>query len=102
MESTTTNLTYIYKIVPRRAGFAENWTSEEERAMTEHFAYLKALLDDGRLILAGPCTDAAFGIVIFIAGSIEEAIAVAEGDPSIIAGIMDYEIHQFKISLSSQ
>ena len=90
---------YIYKIVPKRAGFAESWTPEEETVMAQHFQYLKQLLANGALVLAGPCTDAAFGIVIIEAESSGQATEIAKADPAIAGGVMSYELHDFRISL---
>ncbi len=91
--------TFLYKIVPTRPDFATFWTEAEEKAMKEHFAYLKGLLEEGRLVLAGPCIDASFGIVIFDAESLELAREVALADPAIVAGVMSFEVHEFRVSL---
>ena len=91
--------TYIYKIAPTRAEFATSWTPVEEKGMAEHFAYLKNLLENGNLFLAGPCTDAAFGIVIIYADSLDHAREIASADPAITSGIMSYDVHEFRISL---
>jgi len=74
-------------------------TEEEERRMQEHFAFLKELLAKGRLLLAGPCEDAAFGVVLFRAGSFEEARATMEGDPAIRHGVAAGEVRPFRVSL---
>jgi uncharacterized protein YciI len=91
--------TYIYLIRATRPGFADGSTPEEDAAMSEHFAYLKGLLADGRLILAGPCLDTAFGVVIFDAETEEEARSMMETDPSVRAGVMSAELHPFRASL---
>jgi uncharacterized protein len=70
--------------------------------MAEHFAYLQNLLKNKKLILAGPCLDGAFGIVIFEASSQEEAGSIMKNDPSIKSGIMRGELHNYKISLSKK
>jgi uncharacterized protein YciI len=72
---------------------------QEERAMSEHFAYLKSLLSEGRLFLAGPCLDTSFGIVIFEAENDEDANRIMLGDPALRAGVVSAELHQFRISL---
>ena len=74
--------------------------------MDEHFAYLQGLRADGRLVLAGPCMDGAFGIVILRTSSpddglgLEEARVMMAMDPAVSAGVMQAELHPFKISLS--
>ena len=67
--------------------------------MGEHFGYLKAKLEEGALVLAGPCLDAAFGLVVFHAEDEAEARRVMDGDPAVVHGIMDAELHGFRISL---
>jgi len=92
---------WLYAIrSPRGAQFLEDATAEESAAMREHFAYLKAALEDGRLVLAGPATDGLFpGVVVFEAADENEARAFMEGDPSVRAGVMLAELHPFRVSL---
>ena len=94
--------TYIYLIRPRRprAGFIDSMTAEEAETMDRHFAYLQALRAENKLVLAGPCLDGAFGVVILRAASDESARALMANDPAVRAGIMQADLHQFKISLS--
>ena len=54
---------YIYLIHPFRHGFFDSPTPEEQAIMDAHFQYLKDALDQGRVILAGPCLDDTFGLV---------------------------------------
>lgn len=90
---------FIYKIKPTRPNFNESMTKEESEIMGNHFNYLKGLQNEGTLILAGPCLDAAFGIVVFQSDSIETAQMIMENDPAVKQGIMSAEIHPFKVSL---
>ena len=94
--------TYIYLIRPRRpgAGFIDSITTEEAETMEHHFAYLQGLQAENRLILAGPCLDGAFGVVILRAPSEEGARVLMANDPAVRAGIMQPELHRFRISLS--
>jgi uncharacterized protein YciI len=91
--------TYIYLIRPR-PGFVEDMTATEEETMDRHFAYLQCLRDDGRLVLAGPCLDGAFGVVILRAPSDEDARSLMANDPAVNSGIMRTNLHRFKIALS--
>lgn len=90
---------YIYVIRATRAGFATEPTADEREAMSKHFLYLKNLVDKKKALLAGPCLDTAFGIVIYEADSEEEARRIMENDPSVIAGVMSAEMHEFRVSL---
>lgn len=67
--------------------------------MGEHFAYLKELLSKGQLLMAGPCEDAAFGIVVFEAESAEAAETIMRSDPAVAKGVMIGELHPFRVSL---
>ncbi|MEA2572704.1 MAG: uncharacterized protein QOH93_2 [Chloroflexia bacterium] len=90
---------YIYMIRATRAGFATEPTAEEIEVMGRHFLYLKSLVDQKKAFMAGPCLDTAFGIFIYEADSEEEARSIMENDPSVIAGVMSAELHEFRVSL---
>lgn len=91
--------TFIYVIRPARQGFEAQPTPHEDAVMDEHFAYLKALLAEGRLVLAGPCLDRSSGVVIFEAASQAEAEATTQADPSVRKGVMKAELRRFHVSL---
>ena len=74
-------------------------TPEEKAAIGAHYARLKEETEQGRVIVAGPCVDGAFGVLIFRAASPEEARAFVEADPVVLGGVMTAEMHPFRISL---
>jgi uncharacterized protein len=74
---------YTYLIHPYRHGFYENPSVEEKTILDEHFNYLKAAAEAGIVILAGPCTDDTFGLVIFHAENDRAANAFMFADPSV-------------------
>lgn len=86
---------------PTRPDFNDTATDEEMQILGEHFAGLEQMLADGRLILAGPCEDAAFGILIFRAETAGQAQAVLDNDPAVVAGVFTGEVHPYRISLAS-
>jgi uncharacterized protein YciI len=90
---------YIYLIHPLREGFFEQPTPAEEAAMQGHFDYLKRATVDGVVLLAGPCLDDTFGLVVFQAENEEAAQAFMFNDPSVQANVMMAELHPFRISL---
>ena len=93
---------YVIKLIPRLL-IADNWTEIEESIVNEHFSYLKDLLSQKKLILAGKTdglNEKTFGIVIFEANSLEEAQGIMTNDPAIIKGIMKGELHPYRIALS--
>jgi uncharacterized protein len=90
---------YLYLIRATRPGFLTEATPEEEEIMRRHFEYLKRLLQEGILIMAGPCLDRALGIAIYRAENDAAARLIAQEDPSVKAGIMSVEVHPYRISL---
>ncbi len=105
---------YVYYIRPARAGFFTKTTPAEEQVMGEHVAYIKSLLGQGRLVLAGPSFEptqapegtalaldmAPPGIVVFAAESDEEARRIMEADPAVKAGVFKAQVNSFKLSFS--
>lgn len=96
---------YLYKIQPTRLGMlTEGPTPDEGRLVGEHFAYLQKLTTDGVVLLAGRTLDAdarAFGIVVFLAASDEEARRIMDGDPAVAGGVMIAELFPYRIVLVS-
>ncbi|MBM3153082.1 MAG: hypothetical protein FJZ96_12925 [Chloroflexi bacterium] len=90
---------YNYLIHPYRHEFFDNPTPDETSAMQAHFEYLQQALKEGILVLAGPCLDETFGLVVFHAEDDAAANAFMLNDPSIRAGVMMAELHPMRISL---
>ena len=82
-----------------------------------HLVYQKEMEAAGILVMAGPVSDAtgemmeAEGMIIYRAATLDEARAIADGDPMHAAGARTYEVRKwlvnegslsFTISLSSQ
>ena len=93
---------YIYLIHPFREGFFEQPTPEEETVMEEHFQYLKKAVEEGIVLLAGPCLDDTFGLVIFRAENEDAARTFMFNDPSIQRNVMLAELHPMRISLRTK
>jgi uncharacterized protein YciI len=74
-------------------------TPKEEATIDEHFKYLEKALADNKLILAGRCSDKAFGIVVFRAESQKEAENFMKNDPAVKKKVMTAELHPFRIAL---
>ena len=87
----------IYR--PPRSTFAHDARPEEERIIGTHFQYLKKLLADGKLILAGPCEDASMGLAIFETANEEEARHIAANDPAVTGKVFTCEIKPYRVSL---
>jgi uncharacterized protein YciI len=73
----------------------EEWTV----TLDEHFVWMKAQHEAGRIVLSGPTPDRKVGMYLIRAGSREEAEQIAAGDPYTAAGcttfeLIEWEIHQ--------
>jgi uncharacterized protein len=90
---------YNYLIHPFRHGFFDDPTPEESAVMQAHFNYLKAAAEQGIVLLAGPCLDDTFGLVVLRAENDEAASAFMFNDPSVKQNVMVAELHPMRISL---
>ncbi len=81
---------HFYAIIrPYRKDFITRPNEEEEKIMIDHLNYLKSLMNQKKLYLAGPTLIAEdpFGVVIFETENADEAKSLLENDPSVKAGI---------------
>ena len=92
-------------IRPYRKDFLTNPKVNEEKIMVEHFNYLKKLLDENKLFLAGPTLilEDPFGVIILESETEEEAKKLLESDPSVKAGIQKIEdLRPIRLSLTKK
>mgnify|MGYP001042501612 CR=1 FL=1 len=90
---------FIIRLKPSRP---EGGATEEEKArIVQHFEYLRGLLSEGKLILAGMALDDHEGLVIVRAGDRLEAERVLAGDPAVGANIFLAELHPFTVTFLS-
>jgi uncharacterized protein YciI len=96
----------LYRIQPARSGMLTTGpTAFEESAVADHFSYLERLTGEGVVLLAGRTLnsdDRTFGIVVFAAGSDDEAGDVVRMDPAVARGVMKAELFPFSVALLSQ
>jgi len=81
---------------------SEGPTEQESRVVSDHYSYLKELMEQGTVILAGRTqnTDySSFGIVIFNAQSLEMARKVVENDPAVKKTVMRAELYPYRIAM---
>jgi len=94
---------WLYCIQPVRPQMlSEGSTPEEDAITTQHFNYLKSLMEQGVVILAGrtQTTDySSFGIIIFQAEDEAAAWAVVHKDPAVIARQFRAELFPYRIAL---
>jgi uncharacterized protein YciI len=90
---------FIYLIHPYRHAFFENPTPEETAVMDEHVQYLKKAVEAGVVLLAGPCLDETFGVVILRAEDEVAAETLMFNDPAVNKNVMAAELHPLRISM---
>jgi uncharacterized protein YciI len=90
---------FIIRLRPSRTEGAA--TEEEKAKILLHFEYLKGLLSQGRLILAGMALDDQSGIVIIRAEDRLDAERIMAGDPAVGANIFLAELHPFQVTFAS-
>lgn len=96
---------YLYRVAPTRAGFLLESTPEEDAIVSAHFQYLKALTEQGGVLLAGRTlnTDAtSHGLVVLEADSEAHARSLMENDPAVKAGVFSSELFPFSVALVSE
>ena len=95
--------TYIYRIQPVRPEMlSEGPTAEETRLTSEHFEYLKGLMEEGVLILAGRTLNddySAFGLGIFNARDDEHMCQIVAADPGVAQKLFRAEWYPCRIAL---
>ena len=95
--------TYIYRIQPVRPEMlSEGATVAETRFTSEHFEYLRRLMQDGILILAGRTlnTDySAFGIAIVQARDDAHMRQITADDPGVANKLFRAEWYPYRIAL---
>lgn len=78
---------YLYLAEPPRPTFHEDATEAEYAVLERHFAYLQQQCDAGRLLLAGPALDGAYGVAILKISALEEAERFVAADPAVREGL---------------
>ncbi|MFQ5945065.1 MAG: YciI family protein [Anaerolineae bacterium] len=70
-------------------------TPEVEALQEAHLANIARMKNSGELLVAGPFGDDGDlrGVYVFRVGSLEEALALTETDPSVKAGRLIFELH---------
>lgn len=90
---------FFVRLIPPRQTFPLDASPEEERIMGEHFVYLNGLAAKGKVLIAGPCFDPLFGMLIIDGVSRKEAEEIMNNDPSVKGGINKYDLNEMRLSL---
>ena len=97
---------YLYRIQPTRLGMLTEGPTERESEITSlHFAYLKDLVEQGVIILAGRTLNSdenTFGITILNAENEDIARQIMLDDPAVREGVMNAELFPYRIALIAE
>jgi uncharacterized protein YciI len=87
--------TYYVAIYVRGPKYRTTESPEDTAHRRRHLAFIRAMIEQKKYLLAGPLTDGGDkqGLAIVAAASMEEAKRIAEGDPTVAAGHMAIELH---------
>jgi uncharacterized protein YciI len=69
--------------------------------LLEHGHYMKKLLEEGKLLLAGPFTDSTGGQVILKADNENEVMEIMSQDPAVIKNIFSYKTKAWDIKFNA-
>lgn len=93
------NATFVYIVRPARKTFEQDATEAEGAIIREHVQYLKKLMGEGRLVLAGrTAQDWPMGFVIFEAADLAAAQQIMQGDPAVAKGVFTGEVAPYRIA----
>lgn len=84
---------FLYLLRPPRPSFLVDSTDAERAIMGTHAAYHRELAAKGKVLMAGPSLDGAWGVGILNVIDADEARRIAEGDPAVTSGLMQFQLH---------
>jgi uncharacterized protein YciI len=95
--------TYYFAFLRRGPKWTPERTPETEKLQADHMANINAMAATGKLVLAGPFENAGeyAGVFIFKVGSLDEAKAMAEADPTVKAGRLIIDVHPWMVPQGS-
>jgi len=98
----STSEQFFVRLNGTREDWPNNMTPDEEKIMSEHFHYLKDLVKQEKVLMAGPVFEPVFGLIVVQAGSKAEAREMVEKDPSVVHGLHTFEISPMRVSLMAE
>ncbi|KKB10905.1 hypothetical protein VE25_15580 [Devosia geojensis] len=87
----------LYLATPPRPSFYMDATPEEYAVIEQHFAFLDGLRQQGKLVLAGPALDGAFGVAILKITDLDEARTIVATDPAVVTGLFTPSLHPLSL-----
>ena len=90
----------VFIMKPPLDHFTATMTEAERSAFEAHAAWLRGLLADGALLVAGPCLGQVnTGIAIFEAPDAETAQRIVAGEPVTSSGYMRGDLRPYRLGL---
>ena len=87
--------TYYMAFLKKGPKWSPIETEETKKVQAAHLANIQKLVDEGKMILAGPFLDEweVRGIFVYKVDSMEEAIELTKLDPAVLSGRLSLEVH---------
>jgi len=73
-----------------------------EQNLMEHAKYQERLLEQGKLVLAGPFSDSSGGLTVLKVETENEARAIMEKDPAVIDGVFKAHVRPWHVVFQSE
>jgi uncharacterized protein YciI len=91
--------TYYLGLIRRGEAWSPEETPESEATQAAHLTHIRGMFEAGTLVVAGPFTDGGDlrGVFLFRTETLEEAEALAAGDPAVKAGRLIVDIHSWMV-----
>ncbi|MEK6407745.1 MAG: YciI family protein [Acidobacteriota bacterium] len=95
--------TYYFAFLRRGPKWTGTRTPETDKLQADHMAHINSMASSGKLVIAGPFENAGeyAGVFVFKVNSIDEAKALAEGDPTVKTGRLVIDIHPWLVPQGS-
>ena len=90
---------YIFGLLVRGPKWTATPSEDTQKIQAGHMANINRLAEMGKLVLAGPFFSGGdrAGVFIFKLDSIEEAQALTNTDPAVMAGRLKIELHNWSV-----
>jgi uncharacterized protein YciI len=94
-------VSWLVLLRPVREEMAFEPTEDEQRIVSDHYAYLVGLRDAGKLVVAGPSIveGDTFGIGVLDVDDESEVQAIVAADPAVSSGTMTAEVRPLRIAV---
>ncbi|MFM9995628.1 MAG: YciI family protein [Phycisphaerales bacterium] len=89
--------TFYVVFLSQGPNWPKDMTPEAQKVFGEHKTYIGSLREKGIARLAGPFADMSGGMMVFKAESAEAALATANDDPAVKAGVFKVEVRPWKV-----